>query len=201
MAYTMATNRHIRPKPGQGWRVWAAVWTLVSWPPAWVGQNSVTGFRHESGSAWAIAGRANRTAITQVMAAAGCRSRVPAATLSTARTVRYSPAPATARATPGSPSAAWGMAADEGLAHKERCEAGDLAHDEGHRGEDQRLGCQYPASLRDGDQAGADHRGGVLGADAEHPEHGDGQLGDGYPRQANPGRVPAQLVGDAAPGV
>src|SRR5262249_47507905 len=50
MAYTMATNRHITPKPGQGWRVWAAVWTLVSWPPAWVGQNSLTGFRHESGS-------------------------------------------------------------------------------------------------------------------------------------------------------
>ena len=23
MAYTMATNRHITPKPGQGWRVWA----------------------------------------------------------------------------------------------------------------------------------------------------------------------------------
>src|SRR5271169_6738831 len=63
MAYTMATNRHITPKPGQGWRVWAEWWTLVSWPPAWVGQNSVTGFRHESG---------------------------------------------TARATPGSPSAAWG---------------------------------------------------------------------------------------------
>jgi len=51
MAYTMATNRHITPKPGQGWRLWAAGWTLVSWPPAWVGQNSVTGFRHESGSA------------------------------------------------------------------------------------------------------------------------------------------------------
>ena len=42
------------------------------------------------------------------MAAAGCRSKVPAATLSTARAVRYSPAPTTARATPGSPSAAWG---------------------------------------------------------------------------------------------
>jgi len=56
MTYTMATNRHITPKPGQGWREWAAMWTLVIWPPAWVGQNSVTGFRHESGSAWAIPG-------------------------------------------------------------------------------------------------------------------------------------------------
>src|SRR6266481_3629650 len=108
MAYTMATNRHIMPKPGQGWRVWAEWWTLVSWLPAWVGQNSVTGFRHESGSAWAIPGRTSRMAIMQAMAAAGCRSKVPAATLSTARAVRYSPAPATARATPGSPSAAWG---------------------------------------------------------------------------------------------
>src|SRR6476469_8446599 len=104
----MATNRHITPKPGQGWRVWAATWTLAIWPAAWVGQNSVTGFRHESGSAWAIAGRTNRTAIMAAMAAAGCRSKVPTATLSTARAVRASPAPATARATPGSPSAAWG---------------------------------------------------------------------------------------------
>src|SRR5579859_762078 len=108
MAYTMAVNRHITPKPGQGWRAWAEIWTLAIWPPAWVGQNSVTGFRHESGSACAIAGRTNRTAIMAAMAAAGCRSRVPTATLSTARAVRYSPAPATARATPGSPSAAWG---------------------------------------------------------------------------------------------
>ena len=30
MAYTMAVNRHITPKPGQGWRVWAEWWTLVS---------------------------------------------------------------------------------------------------------------------------------------------------------------------------
>ena len=74
MAYTMATNRHITPKPGQGWRVCAEWYTLVSWLPAWVGQNSLTGFRHESGSAWAIAGRTNRTAIRQAMAAAGCRS-------------------------------------------------------------------------------------------------------------------------------
>ena len=44
MAYTMATNRHITPKPGQGWRVRAEWWTLASWPPAWVGQNPVTGF-------------------------------------------------------------------------------------------------------------------------------------------------------------
>src|SRR5579859_413284 len=94
-----------------------------------------------------------------------------------------------------------GMAADEGLADEERGEAGDLAHDEGHHGEDQRLGGQYPASLRDGDQAGADHPGGVLGADAEHPEHGDGQRGDAYPIQADRGRVPAQLAGDAALGV
>src|SRR4029077_5218867 len=79
--------------------------------------------------------------------------------------------------------------------------AGGLADDEGHHGEDQRLGGQYPASPRDGDQAGADHPGRVLGADAEHPEHGDGQRGDGHPRQADPGRVPAQLVGDAALGV
>src|SRR5580658_3884697 len=42
------------------------------------------------------------------MAAAGCRSNAPAATLSTARAARYSPPPATARTTPGSPSAAWG---------------------------------------------------------------------------------------------
>ena len=42
------------------------------------------------------------------MAAAGCRSKAPAATLSTARAARYSPPPTTARATPGSPSAAWG---------------------------------------------------------------------------------------------
>src|SRR6185437_11084683 len=104
----MATNRHITPKPGQGWRVWAATWTLAIWPAAWVGQNSVTGFRHESGSAWAIAGRTKRTAIMAAMAAAGCRSKVPAATLSTARAVRSSPVPATARATPGSPSAASG---------------------------------------------------------------------------------------------
>src|ERR1700732_3477228 len=108
MAYTMATNRHITPKPGQGWREWAAMWTLVSWLPAWVGQNSVTGFRHESGSAWAIPGRTSRTAIMAAMAAAGCRSKVPTATLSTARAIRYSPPPTTARATPGSPSAAWG---------------------------------------------------------------------------------------------
>src|ERR1700733_10267116 len=108
MAYTVATNRHITPKPGQGWREWAAMWTLVIWLPAWVGQNSVTGFRHESGSAWAIPGRPNRTAIIAAMAAAGCRSKAPAATLSTARAARYSPPPATARATPGSPSAAWG---------------------------------------------------------------------------------------------
>src|SRR6516165_3428529 len=108
MAYTMATNRHITPKPGQGWRVWAEWWTLVSWLPARVGQNSVTGLRHESGSAWAIPGRTSRTATTQAMAAAGCRSSAPTATLNTARAVRYSPAPATARATPGSPSAAWG---------------------------------------------------------------------------------------------
>src|ERR1700733_11531121 len=108
MAYTMATNRHITPKPGQGGRVWAGWWTLAGWPPAWVGQNSVTGFRHESGSAWAIPGRTNRTAIMAAMAAAGCRSKVPAATLTTARAVRTSPAPTTARATPGSPSAAWG---------------------------------------------------------------------------------------------
>ena len=52
------------------------------------------------------------------------------------------------------------------------------------------LAAQYPASLRDGDQAGADHPGRVLGADAEHPEHGDGHLGDGRPRQADPSRVP-----------
>src|SRR6202042_3486723 len=101
-------NRHITPKPGQGWRVWAVWWTLVSWPPAWVGQNSVTGFRHESGSAWAIPGRTNRTATMQVIAAAECRSKAPAATLSTARAVRASPAPTTALATPGSPSAACG---------------------------------------------------------------------------------------------
>ena len=50
-AYTMATNRHITPKPGQGWRVWAEWWTLARSPTARVGQNSVTGFRHESGSA------------------------------------------------------------------------------------------------------------------------------------------------------
>jgi hypothetical protein len=95
-----------------------------------------------------------------VMAAAGRRSRVPAATLSTARAVRYSPR---SRHRPGYPGIAerrvGGMAADEGLAREERGEAGDLAHDEGHHGEDQRLGCQYPASLRDGDQAGADHPG------------------------------------------
>src|ERR1700678_3246394 len=108
VTYTMATNRHITPKPGQGCRLWAARWTLVIWLPAWVGQNSVTGFCHESGSAWAIPGRTNRTAIMAAMAAAGCRSKGPAATLSTARAIRYSPPPATARATPGSPSAAWG---------------------------------------------------------------------------------------------
>src|ERR1700678_1196662 len=108
VTYTMATNRHITPKPGQGCRLWAARWTLVIWLPAWVGQNSVTGFCHESGSAWAIPGRTNRTAIMAAMAAAGCRSKAPAATLSTARATRYSPPPATARATPGSPSAAWG---------------------------------------------------------------------------------------------
>src|SRR5580658_3884696 len=95
---------------------------------------------------------------------------------------------------------AGGMAADEGLAREERREAGDLAHGEGHHGEDQRLGGQYPASLRDGDQAGADHPGRVLGADAQHPEHDDGQRGDGHPRLADPGRVPAQLAGDAALG-
>src|SRR5579859_2019243 len=94
-----------------------------------------------------------------------------------------------------------GMAADEGLAHEERREADGLAHDEGRRGEDQRLGGQYPASLRDGDQAGPDHPRRVLGADAEHPEHGDGQRGDGHPRQADSGRIPAQLAGDAALGV
>jgi hypothetical protein len=33
MAYTMAVNRHITPKPGHGWRVWAAWWTLVIWLP------------------------------------------------------------------------------------------------------------------------------------------------------------------------
>src|SRR5690349_24826257 len=81
MAYTMATNRHITAKPGQGWRLWAEGWTLVSWLPAWVGQNSVTGFRHESGSAWATPGRTSRTAIRLAMAAAGCRSKAPAATL------------------------------------------------------------------------------------------------------------------------
>src|ERR1700722_2165130 len=108
MAYTMATNRHITPKPGQGWREWAAWYTLVSWLPAWVGQNSMIGFRHESGSAWAIPGSTNRTPTMAAMAAAGCRSKVPAATLSTARAVRASPAPTTARATPGSPSAAVG---------------------------------------------------------------------------------------------
>src|SRR5580704_4629134 len=53
-------------------------------------------------------GRTNNTATMQVMAAAEWRSKVPAATLSTARAVRYNPAPTTARATPGSPSAAWG---------------------------------------------------------------------------------------------
>src|ERR1700683_2799680 len=84
------------------------MWTLVSWLPAWVGQNSVTGFRHESGSAWAIPGRTNRTAIMEARAAAGGRSKVPTATLSTARAIRYSPPPTTARATPGSPSDAWG---------------------------------------------------------------------------------------------
>ena len=42
------------------------------------------------------------------MAAAERRSKVPAATLSTARTARYNPAPATTRATPGSLSAASG---------------------------------------------------------------------------------------------
>src|SRR3984957_14179771 len=94
-----------------------------------------------------------------------------------------------------------GVAADEGLPHEESREAGELAHDEGHHGEDQRLGCQYPASLRGGDQAGADPPGGVLGTDAEHPEHGDGQRGDGQPRRADPGRVPAQLAGGAALGV
>src|ERR1700734_1085314 len=108
MAYTMAVNRHITPKPGQGWRVWAAWWTVASWPPAWVGQNSVTAFPHEPGSAWASPGRTNRTPTMAAMAAAGCRSKVPAATLSTARAVRASPAPTTARATPGSPSDAWG---------------------------------------------------------------------------------------------
>ena len=46
----MTANRHITPKPGQGARVWADWSTLVSWLPASVGQNSVTGFRHESGS-------------------------------------------------------------------------------------------------------------------------------------------------------
>jgi hypothetical protein len=71
MAYVMATNRHITPKPGQGRRVCAAWWTLVIWPPAWVGQNSVTGFRHEPGSAWAMAGRTSATAIMAAMAAAG----------------------------------------------------------------------------------------------------------------------------------
>jgi hypothetical protein len=45
-------------------------------------------------------------------------------------------------------------------------------------GDDQRLGGQYPASLRDGDQAGTDHPGGVLGADAEHPEHGEHRCRD-----------------------
>src|SRR6202050_2797667 len=93
------------------------------------------------------------------------------------------------------------MAADEGLAREERREAGDLAHDEGHHGEDQRFGGQYPASLRDGDQASADHPRRVLGADEEHPEHGDGNLGDEHPRLADPGRVPAQLVGDGELGV
>src|SRR6202167_451112 len=72
------------------------------------------------------------------------------------------------------------MAADKGLADEECREAGDLAHDEGHPSEDQRLGCQYPASLRDGDQAGADHPGRVLDPtpghaletdDAEHLLH------------------------------
>src|SRR6202451_58856 len=53
-------------------------------------------------------GRTNITATTQVMEAAGGRNTGPAATLSTARAVRYSPAPTTARATPGSPSAACG---------------------------------------------------------------------------------------------
>src|ERR1700722_12060581 len=108
MAYTMATNRHTTPKPGQGWRVWAEWYTPVSWLPAWVGQNSLTGFRHESGSAWTIPGRTNRTPTMQAMAAAGCRSKVPTATLSNASAVRYSPAPTTARATPGSPSAVCG---------------------------------------------------------------------------------------------
>jgi hypothetical protein len=34
----------------------------VIWAPAWFGENSVTGFRHESGSASAIRGRTSRVA-------------------------------------------------------------------------------------------------------------------------------------------
>src|ERR1700683_5621901 len=90
-AYTMATNRHITPKPGQGWRVWAEGWTLVSWLPAWVGQNSMTGFRHESGSAWAIPGRTNRTAIMAAMGAGGRRGKGPAGPLATAKAEQDSP--------------------------------------------------------------------------------------------------------------
>ena len=104
----MATNRHITPKPGQGWRVWAATWTLAIWPAAWVGQNSVTGFRHESGSAWAIPGEDEYDGDHAGDGGGRVPEQGPAATLSTARATRYSPPPTTARATPGSPSAAWG---------------------------------------------------------------------------------------------
>ena len=46
--------------------------------PGLVGQNSVTGFRHESGSAWTIpGGRTGRPYRRLAMAAAGCRSKAP----------------------------------------------------------------------------------------------------------------------------
>ena len=48
---------------GSGLEGVGGVVDVRDWPQAWVGQNSVTGFRHESGSASAIPGRTSRTAI------------------------------------------------------------------------------------------------------------------------------------------
>jgi hypothetical protein len=66
----------------------------------------------------------------------------------------------------------------DGCANEERRERDQLADDEDQHGEDHRLGSQHRNAARHGQQAGADHAGGVLAGDHQHAEDADGELAE-----------------------
>src|ERR687891_2096260 len=146
-------SRVKRAKPAQ----WG---TTRATPP---GRTSVT--------SWAP----KRTRTVTVMAPVAWRTRAPSATPSTEQAAANSPAPTTARATPGSPRATSSPSPGEGpLPQEEPGQRHRHADGKGQGGDGDHLGGEDRGATGDGGVGDPDHPGAVLTGDGEHADEREG---------------------------